>query len=166
MKRFGRYLFVFVVVFGLFASAGLYAGENYEHECTGHGHAGKGDWKGEEWEGKIYKDLKLTEGQKKLLEENKKACREKAKASFEKMKALKAELNQALMQKDLDMDKINQIQSQVKAIHAEMVDDRLNSTLEIKKILTPEQFTQFISSAKKHKNKKWKAHKNKGIMTD
>ena len=137
-------------IFSFLASASAYAGANCKPGYTKQGHSEKGDGKGEKWENKIYKDLKLTEDQKKLLEENKKVHREKAKASFEKMKTFKEEFNQALMQKDLDMNKINQIQSQVKALQAEMTDDRLNSILEIRKILTPEQFSQFISFTEKH----------------
>jgi Spy/CpxP family protein refolding chaperone len=149
MKRFRKYL-LYAFICSFLASASAYAGEQCRPDCRGHSHSEKWDWKGERLENKIYKDLKLTAEQKKLLEENKKANRERAKACFEKMRLSKAELNQALMQKELDMSKINQIQSQIKALQTEMVDDRLNSVLEIRKVLTPEQFSQFISFTEKH----------------
>ena len=158
MKGLRKYL-LYAFIFSFLASASAYAVESCKPGCTGRSNSEKGDWKGEGWENKIYKDLKLTKEQKKLLEENRKAHREKAKASFETMKTSKAELNQALMQKDLDMNKINQIQSQIKAFQAEMVDNRLNSVLEIRKILTPEQFSQFISSTEKHEKREHKKKK-------
>jgi len=105
----------------------------------------------------IYDKLDLTTEQKKQLEANKVRDREVMKASFEKMKSYRETLKTELMKPELDMVKINNIQSQIKTLQAEMLDNRLNSILKVRKILTPEQFTKFISHVNKRKfnHRKW-----------
>ena len=102
----------------------------------------------------IYSQLNLTAEQKKMLDENKGHHRGQRKASFEKMKSYKDTLHQELMKPELDMGKIQQIHSQMKVFQNQMADDRLNSILEVRKILTAEQFTKFISLMKGQKSEK------------
>jgi Spy/CpxP family protein refolding chaperone len=103
----------------------------------------------------IYAQLNLSDAQKKTLEENKATSRQKMKSVFEKMKPLRDSLNQELMKAELDMNKINEIQSQIKAVQSEIGDNRLNSILEVRKILTPEQFAKFLSLMEKSKKDRW-----------
>ncbi len=93
----------------------------------------------------LYKDLNLTDEQKKLLEANKAKHREEMKALAGQMKEKKAEVRQELQKDQLDMAKITQLNNELKALQAQMLDHRLESTLEVRKILTPEQFKKFIS---------------------
>ncbi len=97
----------------------------------------------------IYNQLNLSEPQKKQLEENKLHSREKRKTLYEKMRSYKQALNQEIMKPQLDMAKIDEIQSSIKTLQAQMVDDRLESILAVRKILTAEQFTQFIIQVEK-----------------
>ncbi len=99
----------------------------------------------------IYGQLNLNEDQKKQLDVNKAQHRDKMKGVFDRMRSARNQLNQELMKSDLDMTKVNEIQTQIKSLQAEMSDDRLSSILEVKKILTPEQFGQFISLIGKHR---------------
>ena len=128
-----------------------------EHQDRDHHFKGKG-------RAKIFDQLNLTEDQKKQLEANKKAQREGMKSSFEQMKALRQELKQELMKPELDMNKINSINTQLKGIQSQMADNRINSILEVRKILTPEQFSQFLSKMEerheKWMNKKKHEHSN------
>lgn len=99
----------------------------------------------------MYAQLNLTPEQKQKLEENKKQHRETTRALFEKMKASQEELNQELAKTVLDMKKIKSIQEKLKTAQSEMADFRLESMLQIRKILTPEQFSAFISLVGKHR---------------
>ncbi len=108
----------------------------------------------QEWEKKIqevYDQLNLTDEQKKKLEANKAGHRDTMKALFEKMRSYRQALNDELMKPDLNMGHINEIQAQVKTLQAEITDHRLNSILEVRAILTPEQFAKFISLMEKQK---------------
>jgi Spy/CpxP family protein refolding chaperone len=99
----------------------------------------------------IYEQLNLSPEQKQKLEESKQQHRETARALFEKMKASHEELNQELAKTTLDMKKIKAIQEKIKVIQSEMSDARLESILQIRKILTPEQFSTFIALTGKHR---------------
>ena len=93
----------------------------------------------------IYDKLNLTEEQKKKIEDNRLKHQESSKATFGEMTSLRENLNQELMKTQLDMNRIKEIQSQIKAVQSRLVDERLEAVLEIRGILTPEQFTQFLS---------------------
>lgn len=100
----------------------------------------------------IYNQLNLTKEQKEQLENNKSKTREKRKILFDKMRSYKETLNQELMRPELDMNKINEIQTQFKTLQSQMTDDRLNSMLDVRKILTPQQFSKFLSLMERYKH--------------
>jgi Spy/CpxP family protein refolding chaperone len=98
----------------------------------------------------VYNQLNLTEGQKKQLDENKDLHHQRMKDLYGESRSLKDSLNQLLMQPAMDMDKVNAVQSRLKNIESEKIDDRLNSILDVRQILTPEQFVKFIEFTGKH----------------
>jgi Spy/CpxP family protein refolding chaperone len=102
------------------------------------------------WRDQIYKDLNLTAEQKKLLDENKNQNRQEMKALFQSIKDKRALLQQELQKDQLDMGKINQIQGEMKEFQGKMLDRRLTGILEVRKILTPEQFKKFLSHTDEH----------------
>ncbi|MEI7999073.1 MAG: Spy/CpxP family protein refolding chaperone, partial [Candidatus Omnitrophota bacterium] len=102
---------------------------------------------------KIFAQLNLSDTQKTQIEANKQKQKEQMKFIFEQMKTKKEEMRQELMKPNLDINRINGIQSQLKVVHSQMMDQRLNSILEVRKILTPEQFNKFISIMEEHKSK-------------
>ena len=119
--------------------------------------------KGKEWREKkveeMYAQLNLTEDQKKSLEENKKKNRGSKKEIFEKLRSNREALNSELMKPELDMNKVNEIQSQLKNLQSQMADERLSSILEVRKILTPEQFKKFNSLMGQHKDRRFSKDK-------
>ena len=116
-------------------------------------------------EHKMFAQLNLTEDQRKQLKANKEQQRAQMKSNIQQMKAQREALHQELMKPQLDMDKINAIQTQLKANMAQMADSRLNSILEVRKILTPEQFAKFISTMKeRHQRREHKM--GKGHFSD
>jgi Spy/CpxP family protein refolding chaperone len=91
----------------------------------------------------MYKDLGITDEQKKLLEANQTKHREQTKALYAQMRQKGTLLQQELEKKELNMQVITQTNNEIKQIQAQMLDDRLESILEVRKILTPEQFKKF-----------------------
>ena len=156
MKRFKSLTVVIFIILGFLAAADIYAAENTaspgsEHKTSAAPYDNYR--KPDERRQKIWDELNLTPEQKKQLEENKTKNREGMKATFEKMKFCRESLKEELMKPALDMDKINSIQLQIKTLEGRMTDDRLNSILDVRKILTREQFEKFIELIDKHKQR-------------
>ncbi len=99
----------------------------------------------------IYNQLDLTAGQKQALEANKHQHRAQMENARQEMRIYKEEMRQALMAPQLDMPKINQIHGRIKSLQNQMEDDKLNSILAVRAILTPEQFLKFVSLMHKHR---------------
>jgi Spy/CpxP family protein refolding chaperone len=124
-----------------------------DHEW-GHGHWGK---HGDHQEGGFFKDL--TDDQKKQLKDIWQKQKEAKKAAFEQIKADKEALTNELLQTTPDVNKINDLKSKLEALGAQMLDNRINSDLEVKKILTAEQFAQYLEF---QKHKFGRFHKGNG----
>lgn len=91
----------------------------------------------------FYADMNLTAEQKRLLEENKTQHKEKARVLSKQIHSNMLLIRQELQKDDLNTGKIEQIQDKLKKLQIQMLDDRLQSILEVRKILTPEQFREF-----------------------
>ena len=115
-----------------------------DHEW-GHGH---GDKHGDRQRGGFFKDL--TDDQKKQLKDIWQKQKEAKKAAFEQIKADKDAITNELLQTTPDVNKINDLKSKLEALGAQMLDNRISSDLEVKKILTAEQFAQYLEF-QKHK---------------
>ncbi|MBF0505127.1 MAG: Spy/CpxP family protein refolding chaperone [Candidatus Omnitrophica bacterium] len=99
----------------------------------------------------IFSQLNLTEPQKKQLEDNKTKHRNKMKIARQQREAYSKDLQQELMKPQLDMNKINDIHNQLKAQESKIADERLDSILTVRAILTSQQFSEFLSLMNKHK---------------
>jgi Spy/CpxP family protein refolding chaperone len=115
-----------------------------EH-AWGHGHWGK---HGDHQRGGFFKDL--TDDQKKQLKDIWQKQKETKKAAFEQIKANKDAITNELLQTTPDVNKINDLKSKLGALGAQMLDNRISSDLEVKKILTAEQFAHYLEF-QKHK---------------
>jgi Spy/CpxP family protein refolding chaperone len=111
---------------------------------------------------RFYEKLGLTDQQKKAWEENKAAQWKQMKALFGAMKEKREALKEEFTKDKLDMKKINQINGDLKKLAAQKIDLRLQRTLAAQKILTPEQFKQFI--AKRHGYKSRHFGRGQGMM--
>ncbi len=150
---------IIILTVFLLAAPAVYAGEDYSAEDLS---AQAAQWKEKRKEKmqKIFNELDLTEEQKAKLKENKAKHRKQRKAAFEKMKSHKETLKQELLKTDLNMKRVRKIQGELKASQAQMADDRLDSILEVRQILTPEQFAKFTALMEQHRAKKWdRSHK-------
>ena len=123
-------------------------------EKIGDGHVVKQMWQNREGRlQKIFDELGVSDEQRAQLKANKEKNREAMKAVHEQKKSLREELNQELMKPELDMAKVKEIHEKMKALDAQVSDNRLDSILEVRKILTPEQFGKFLSVMKEKMNK-------------
>ena len=116
----------------------------------GRDHAGmkeKMEWRIQE----IYGQLNLSDEQKKLLEENKAKHKASKEAFGNELKAAMQAVGEQLKQKDLDLNKINGLRSDLKRLRDQMADERFDAILEVRKILTQEQFTRFVDLVEKEK---------------
>ncbi|MBF0571084.1 MAG: Spy/CpxP family protein refolding chaperone [Candidatus Omnitrophica bacterium] len=89
--------------------------------------------------------LNLTDDQAKQLKDNKQKEKELMKNIFEQIKSNREAFNVEIVKATSDMNKVNDLQNKLKTIQAQMVDNRLNSILDIKKILTPEQYAGYMA---------------------
>ena len=107
-------------------------------------HAGGGRIQG------IFKQLNLTDDQKQKLEVNKQQVRSQMERIRKAIKEARQQLQSQLMSPTMDMAKVQEAHGQIKALQAQMEDDRLNSILAVRGILTPDQFLKFTALMRQH----------------
>jgi len=110
-----------------------------------------------EWQekkAKMYEKLGLTDEQKQALKVHKENHRSETKALRKQIKEKRKAFRQALEDPTTDESAIMAANNEVKALTNSLADDRLNGILEVRKILTPEQFKKFNEIKKKHRKKK------------
>ncbi|MBF0511299.1 MAG: Spy/CpxP family protein refolding chaperone [Candidatus Omnitrophica bacterium] len=95
--------------------------------------------------------LGLSEDQVKQIKDIDQKKQEAKKAVFEQLKSNRQAFESEIVKALPDMNKINTLQTELKAIKSQMIDNELNSTLAIKKIMTPEQFAGFMALEKAKK---------------
>jgi len=99
----------------------------------------------------IYSQLNLTDVQKKQLEANKQQHRAKMEGVRREMKSIMEVSEQELMKPQLDMTRINVLHERIKVLQSQMEDDKFRSILAVRTILTPDQFSKFITLMHQHK---------------
>ena len=118
----------------------------------------------------ISEKLNLTKEQQAKIDANREQTRKEFDAQREQIVAKQKELSTALEAATLDMNNVTKIHNEFKALTAKREDQRLAAILQVRQILTPEQFSQFMKMAAERKEvvhegfeKKWagKDKKNK-----
>ncbi len=111
----------------------------------GEGPGPRGDGKGrmEEHMKRVEKQLNLSPEQQKKLEEHRAAHRDEAKKFFGEVKQKREEMRTELEKETIDEAKVKAINEELKALGARLADHRLAGILEVRRILTPEQFKKF-----------------------
>jgi len=105
-------------------------------------------WQKASFDGRV---LNLTEDQQKQLKSIKQKQRETMKSAFQQIRSNREAFNAEIMKAAPDMNKINGLQAQLKTIQSQLADNHLNSILEIKKIMTPEQFAGYMALQKERR---------------
>jgi len=107
-----------------------------------------------EWQAKkaqMFEKLGLSEEQKQALKAHKESHHSQMKALGKQIKEKHKAFRQALENPNVDDSAITAANNEIKALKNSMADHRLNGILEVRKILTPEQFQKFN---KEHKGKR------------
>ena len=123
------------VVYADNGNGGNFGNGDSEH----HGHYG---------EGKFCHKLNLTDNQKKQMKDIWQKQKEAKKTAFAQIKADREALTNELLQTIPDVNKINDLKSKLEVLGAQMLDNRINSDLEVKKILTAQQFAKYLEFQK------------------
>jgi len=96
----------------------------------------------------VFKQLGLTPEQERQLKDHRNKHREQAREIHTSIRAKKEEIRDELQKQELNMEKINKIHSELKNLHSKKADHRLEGILEVRKILTTEQFVKFMELKK------------------
>ena len=105
----------------------------------------------QEFRKKLFKQLDLSPAQKETMQKHRKIQRAQMKAYRDKIKVRKKSLRSELQKIEPDMEKVKQMNAQLKVDLSAMQDHRLQGILGIRKILTPEQFKRFLDLKEKRK---------------
>jgi Spy/CpxP family protein refolding chaperone len=148
---------VFVVIMSFFfVSIPVYAenGDDY------HAQRGYSRQKQEKFN-KLIHQLDLSDEQVARLDTHKQAKMESRQRLYAKLAEHKQALRNELEKPESDNTRIKQIADSIKQVQSEIFDERIKGILEIKSILTPEQYSEFKEkiSRYKHKSKDWAVDK-------
>jgi Spy/CpxP family protein refolding chaperone len=114
-------------------------------------HEGKG---GKERFEKMFDTLGLTAEQKAKLDAGRAKHRDERKAVGDEKRSIKEALAAELDKPAIDMVKVKQLHEKLKALIASGEDRRLEMILEMRTILTPEQFAAFQKQMKEMRSKR------------
>lgn len=87
--------------------------------------------------------LDLSEVQQELLQQHRTTHREKMQTLKESMHTLREQIRTVLADQDLDMPKLDELRAELRELSGQMADHRIEGILEVREILTAEQFTKF-----------------------
>ncbi len=99
----------------------------------------------------VFKQLDLTDEQRKQLDANKEKHHGKMDVIRQEMKQDRESMKAELMKPQLDMPKVMAIHGQIKALQSQMEDNKLDGILGVRSILTPAQFAKFVTLMGKHR---------------
>jgi protein CpxP len=91
----------------------------------------------------MHKKLGLSAEQAAQLREHRKAHKEESRALFDQIKTKKHAVKEELGKADFDEAKVRALSGEIKQIQNQLADNKLESILQVRRILTPEQFRQF-----------------------
>jgi Spy/CpxP family protein refolding chaperone len=112
----------------------------------------------EDWEEKVNKmhhELGLSDDQREALKSHKEEHREDMKALREQLSVKREALREEMQKDDFDAGRVRMINDEIKRLTNEMADHRLEGILEVREILTPEQYSRF-QEMKESRKDDWK----------
>ncbi len=102
----------------------------------------------------VFEQLGLSEEQKKLLEENKARHKSQSETLRREQKESMKMMGEELKKKDLNNEQIDALRARFKSLRDQMEDERFNAIIEVRKILTQEQFAKFVELTEHYKDAK------------
>ncbi len=134
-----------VIAAMLMAGSPVYAGDFCGGDEGGKHFRGKGDRME-----KLVSELGLTDEQRDSLKADMEKNRERAMAMREEIKAKREELRAELDKAEVDRGKVDGIVDNLTNLYKEGMDQRVESILSMKQILTPEQFQKLQQKKEEH----------------
>jgi len=113
----------------------------------------------EKFKAKMKEALGISDEQQQKLEEHRKAHRKQGKQYYGSIKDLKKQLKAELEKLDFDIAKVRGIHGEMKSLKIQMADQRLEGILQVREILTAEQFKKFSELKEQHKGRRSGSHK-------
>ncbi|MBL7130947.1 MAG: periplasmic heavy metal sensor [Candidatus Omnitrophica bacterium] len=92
---------------------------------------------------RLIEELGLTVEQQEQIKEQCSENKEKNKELREKIRSKRLELKQELEKQNIDKSKIDSLVAEIKILMGQQLEQRVESILSMKEILTPEQFEKF-----------------------
>jgi len=89
------------------------------------------------------KELNLTDDQRKQIESHRQEHMQEIKMVIEQIFQLRKSIGEQLQQSRVDLDKVKQLHGQMKELILKREDLMLSGILQIREVLTAEQFTLF-----------------------
>lgn len=139
------------------------AGSNviaYDKECDSKCDSDKMRQAQEERFDKISKELNLTEKQQEQVKNHRKKHREQMKETAVKTKEIREAMRKELEKPEIDKAKINKLSSELKELEAKRIDNRTKGIIEMREILTPEQYQKMNQMTEKKRERIKKQNKN------
>lgn len=138
----------------LFAGSGLLS-EPMGDDGPGFGPGPRGDES--KMEGRfeeMNKELGLTKEQAEKLRAHRQSQRQANQALWKEMQSKREALRAELEKNNVDSGKVKALNEELKALHDKMADQRLNGVLEVRKILTAEQFKKLRELGEKRRGER------------
>ena len=104
----------------------------------------------------IAKALGLTDEQQEQLKEQRYQAKYKKMETRNKIRLEELKLQHELDKKDVDEKALREIVDELKKLQGDMIEQRVDSVLQIKQILTPEQFEKLQTLGKSKKQRGFK----------
>ncbi|MEA3489379.1 MAG: Spy/CpxP family protein refolding chaperone [Candidatus Omnitrophota bacterium] len=101
---------------------------------------------------KISERLDLSPKQREQLKELRRENREMMKALMEELRDTRHDLSEELQETYSSRKKIKRVVSDMKKLQAKQIDQRVDNFLDMKKILTPDQFEEFMELKEERKH--------------
>ncbi len=140
---------------GAFGKRDRYCSKDSEYRHKGYSHQERFDNMAEE--------LGLSQQQQEQLRQQKEGHRLKRLKRREALQDVHQRLKEELSRENIDRDRLNSIAGEMKQLQSQMIDDRIDGILQMREILTPEQYQTFREKAQKmHRRMKGKMHGEKG----
>ncbi len=96
----------------------------------------------------VFKQLDLSPEQEKQIQAHRDNHREQGREFRESLRAKKEAIRNELQKEELNMEEIYKIHNELKGLLSKKADHRLEGILEVRKILTAEQFRKFCELRK------------------
>lgn len=145
----------FCMIVSLFLVGSLVA-QPARRNVNGHGHRGKGDGT------RMAQELGLSKEQQAQLKELRQKHKTERPNTREEVKALRRQIAEELKKNSPSKSKIKTLADRIGEIHAANAVRMADHMLEIKKILTPEQFSKMLDMKEQKGQRKQQMGKGRG----